>query len=163
MRLTAAPLESDDRTSFRQLGNVVIACSHDQETPFTFGLLEKHLKHVAATEGGKAGLLFVVDHQKGPPPGFVERAGATLDRVGPALAASSSALLAEGFVASVYRSMAAMLLALVGRRHTFSAHGKLEDASTWLVARLPPGPSTPDPLELASEARKLLRGHATKG
>lgn len=157
MSPAAAPLESDDRTTFRQLGNVVIACSHDQETPFTFGLLEKHLRHVAATQGGKAGLLFVVDHVKGPPPGFVERANATLDRVGPDLAAASSALLAEGFVASVYRSMAVMLLALVGRRHRIGTHGTLDDAATWLVARLPAGPSTPPPAELVSEARRLLR------
>lgn len=158
MRHSLSPLESDDRAEFASVGNVVIVRAHDQETKRTFALLERHVRSVADSTRGKVAILMLVDHAKGPPPGFVDDAKALLDRCAPILACAASALLAQGFVAAVYRSMGAMLLRLVGKRDVVGVHGSVEEAAAWIVGRLPASASTPEPNEVSAAAAALLRG-----
>src|SRR5690606_34869612 len=143
VRFRLASLESDDRADFGRAGNVVLVRARDQERPETFALLERHLRAVAAECGTKVAILLIVEHTKGPPPGFVEDAKGLLDRCAPLLAGTASALLAQGFVAAVYRSMGAMLLTLLGRRDVVGVHGSVADSAEWLVARLPASAHSP--------------------
>jgi hypothetical protein len=157
MRWPFKSLECDDRADFGRAGNVVLVRARDQERPETFALLERHVRAVAADCGTKAAILLIVEHTKGPPPGFVEDAKGLLDRCAPVLAGTASALLAQGFVAAVYRSMGAMLLTLLGRRDVVGIHGSVEDSATWLVARLPSSPHSPDAASLVAAAHALTR------
>lgn len=157
MPFPLVPLRHDDRARFASCGNVVFVCAHDRESKETFDLLGEHLRAVASKTGGKVGLAMIVAHEKGPPPGFVDDAKALLDRCASIVVGASCALQAQGFVASVYRSMGAMLLSLMGKRELVGVHGSVEDACAWLERRLPPGPNTPDLASLVSAA------HAVRG
>ncbi len=159
MSLALVPLEGDAPTSFGRCGHVLVVCAHDQESDRSFALFERHVRTIRRLHG-TAAFLFVVEHQKGPPPGFVERAREVLVRSGDSVSVASTALLAEGFVASVYRSMGTMIIAMIGRRDTFGVHASIEAACAWLCPRLAPGPSAPDAAALAGAARQLLRGGA---
>ena len=151
------PLASDDRVTFAHLGNVLIACTHDHETEHSFSLLEWNLRAVAASNGGKVGVLFVVDHSKGPAPLFIERSKEVMDRTQRVLVAVSTVLLPEGFVASVYRSMGAKLLAMLGMRRIVGVHSTLRDGAAWLLDTMPPGPDRPDFEALVNAAQSVLR------
>lgn len=157
MRTALVPLESDDRADFAHCGNVVIVRAHDQETKRTFALLERHVRSVAESTRGKVCILMIVDHAKGPPPGFVDDAKGVLDRCSSVVAGAASALLAQGFVAAIYRSMGAMLLTLLGRRDAVGVHGSIEEAASWIVARLPRSPHTPDESSLVQAARAMTK------
>jgi len=141
MGSTMKRLESDERLSFASTEGALVVVVRGRELPSSFTLARQHIERMHDEHGAPIGILMVVDHEQGPPEQYKQNVLALLEHTREKLAGVSVAILSEGFVAAVYRSVGTVVLSMAGKRNFVSLHGGVFAAAAWLAPRLPRGGS----------------------
>ncbi|MFK7988758.1 MAG: hypothetical protein AB8I08_22250 [Sandaracinaceae bacterium] len=128
-------LDGTPQMKFAASGPLLMACSHAREDDLTYRRLHAHLRDLAS-DHANIGLVFIVGHETGPPDDFARQTAAILDDLGSGICTVTGAILTQGFMGAVYRSVGTVLLSMTRRRGLVSVHQDIHQASEEALERL---------------------------